>query len=277
MIALGKYNTLQIERSTSVGLFLVDGEGNEVLLPNKYVPETYEIDQKIEIFCYLDHEERPIATTIHPLIFRNGFAVLRVTEVNKIGAFLDWGLEKNLLVPYREQQHKMVAGNRYLVHCYLDEKSFRLVASGKLDKFLDQENISVTEGEEVSLIVHRRTDLGWEVIINEKHKGLIFFDDVFKKITYGDQLKGYVKRVRTDKKIDITLQPIGLKALEPAAKLIYELLQARGGYLGLHDKSDPEDIKSVLQMSKKTFKKGIGTLFKSRKITIKADGIYLNS
>ncbi|MDX1326778.1 MAG: S1-like domain-containing RNA-binding protein [Arenibacter sp.] len=275
MIALGKYSKLEILRDTTVGLFLGDEEGNDVLLPNKYVPEEFEIGDFLEVFCYLDHEERIVATTLEPYIMVNQFRLLQVAEVNEYGAFMDWGLEKHLLVPFREQRNKMQEGQWYVVYCYLDEKTNRLVASNKLDKFLSNDTLTVEEEEKVALTVTRATDLGWEVIINDSHKGLVYANEVFKKISVGDQINGYIKLIRPDNKIDVSLQPIGYKSLEPAANLIYDKLKAYGGYLELHDKSAPEDIKRVLQMSKKTFKKGIGVLYKERKIEIGTDGIRL--
>lgn len=275
MIALGKYSRLEILRDTTVGLFLGDEEGNDVLLPNKYVPEEFEIGDLVEVFCYLDHEERIVATTLEPYIMVDQFRLLQVAEVNEYGAFMDWGLEKHLLVPFREQRSKMQEGQWYVVHCYLDEKTDRLVGSNKLDKFLSNDTLTVTELDKVDLVVTRLTDLGWEVIINERHKGLVYANEVFKKVSIGDQLVGYIKLIRPDNKIDVSLQPIGYKSLEPAANLIYEKLTAHGGFLELHDKSDPEDIKRILQMSKKTFKKGIGALYKERKIEIATDGIRL--
>ncbi|WP_086477639.1 CvfB family protein [Arenibacter amylolyticus] len=275
MIALGKYSKLEILRDTTVGLFLGDEEGNDVLLPNKYVPEEFEIGDFLEVFCYLDHEERIVATTLEPYIMVNQFRLLQVAEVNEYGAFMDWGLEKHLLVPFREQRNKMQEGQWYVVYCYLDEKTNRLVASNKLDKFLSNDTLTVEEEEKVALTVTRATDLGWEVIINDSHKGLVYANEVFKKISIGDQINGYIKLIRPDNKIDVSLQPIGYKSLEPAANLIYDKLKAYGGYLELHDKSAPEDIKRVLQMSKKTFKKGIGVLYKERKIEIGTDGIRL--
>ncbi len=276
MIALGKYNTLKILRDTSVGLFLGDTEGTEILLPNKYVPKNYEIEDEINVFCYLDHEERPVATTLKPYIKRDNFALLKVAEVNNYGAFMDWGLEKHLLVPFREQRSRMIEGQWYVVFCYLDEESFRLVASNKLDKFLSNDQISLKPSEEVALLATRQTDLGWEMIINEMHKGLVYKNEVFKKIAVGDKMTGFIKTLRPDGKIDLSLQPLGYSSLEPAANTIYEKLKASGGFLDLHDKSDPVQIKEVLEMSKKTFKKGIGTLYRERKIEIKEDGIYLN-
>ncbi|MDP5230992.1 MAG: S1-like domain-containing RNA-binding protein [Cellulophaga sp.] len=275
MIELGNYNTLEILRDTSVGLFLGDDEGNDVLLPNKYVPEIYEIGDKLTVFCYLDFDERPVVTNLTPYILRNTFKLLKVVEVNKIGAFLDWGLEKHLLVPFGEQREKMVANQWYVVYCYLDEKSFRLVGSNKLDKFLDNEELTVAVNDEVNLIVTRQNDLGWDVIINNQHKGLVYQNEVFKKIAVGDTIKGYIKHIRPDNKIDVSLQALGYVSVEPAANTIYQILKKEGGYLNLHDKSSPEEISARLQMSKKIFKKSIGTLYKDRKINIKPDGIYL--
>jgi len=274
MIQLGNFNTLKILRSTSVGLFLGDDDVDDLLLPNKYVPETYEIGDDLTVFCYLDHEERPIATTITPFVKRNEFAFLRVAEVNDYGAFLDWGLEKHLLVPYREQRFKMSAGSWHVIYCYLDEKSFRLVGTTRLNKFFDNDNLEVRINEEVNLLVYRKSDLGWDVVVNNRYRGLIFSSDVFKEIAEGDQLVGYIKLIRPDNKLDITLQPQGAKALEPAAAIIYEKLVAQDGFIRLHDKSSPDEIKEWFQMSKKTFKKAIGTLFRERKIEIKSDGIY---
>lgn len=276
MIELGRINNLEILRDTSVGLFLGDEEGNDVLLPNKYVPTGYEIGQKIKVFCYLDYDERPVATTLEPDIMLGEFRLLQVAEVNEFGAFMEWGLEKHLLVPFREQRVKMKEGQWYVVHCYLDERSGRLVASNKLDKFLSNDTVDLKEWEQVDLVVTRQTDLGWEVIVNERHKGLVYFNEVFKPINIGDVIPGCVKTIRKDNKLDISLQPLGAKVLEPAAKKIYEVLVENGGFLGLHDKSAPEEIRDVFQMSKKTFKKGLGTLYKVRKIKIESDGITLS-
>lgn len=275
MIELGRINNLEILRDTSVGLFLGDEEGNDVLLPNKYVPTEYEIGEKIKVFCYLDYDERPVATTLEPDIMLGEFRLLQVAEVNEFGAFMQWGLEKHLLVPFREQRVKMKEGQWYVVHCYLDERSGRLVASNKLDRFLSNDTIDLKEWEKVDLVVTRQTDLGWEVIVNEKHKGLVYFNEVFKPINIGDVIPGCIKTIRKDNKLDISLQPLGAKVLEPAAKKIYEVLVESGGFLGLHDKSAPEEIRDVFQMSKKTFKKGLGTLYKDRKIKIESDGISL--
>lgn len=275
MIELGRKNNLEILRDTSVGLFLGDEEGSDVLLPNKYVPEGYEIGQKIEVFCYLDYDERPVATTLEPYIMIGEFRLLQVAEINEYGAFMQWGLEKHLLVPFREQRDKMKEGQWYVVHCYLDSRSGRLVASNKLDKFLSNDSLQLREWDEVDLVVTRQTDLGWEVIVNEKHKGLVYFNEVFKTINIGDVIPGCIKTIRKDNKIDISLQPLGSRVLEPAANKIYNVIKEKGGFLGLHDKSNPDEIRDIMQMSKKTFKKGLGTLYKARKIKMESDGIRL--
>ena len=274
MIKLGSYNNLIIKRQTRVGLYLVDQDDNDILLPNKYVPEAFELGDQLEVFCYLDNEERPVATTLKPYVQREEFAFLQVAEVNEYGAFLDWGVEKHLLVPFREQRQQMLQGQWYVIYCFLDSKSFRLVASSRLDRYLNNEEMQLHQGEEVKLMVSRKTDLGWELIVNNKHKGLVYSDEVYKDIAPGDKLLGYVKKIRDDKKLDISLQPMGHQKLEPSAEKVYDILLKNNGVLKLHDKSDPEEVKAKLQMSKKTFKKAIGMLYKSRKITIKEDGIY---
>jgi len=275
MIELGNYNELEILRDTSVGLFLGSEGGTEILLPNKYVPKEYEIGDLLKVFCYLDHDERPVATNLEPYIKRNKFSLLQVAEVNHFGAFLDWGLEKHLLVPFREQREKMKENQWYVVFCYLDEQSFRLVASNKIDKFLDNEKLMIKSGDQVDLVVTRLTDLGWEVIVNHAHKGLVYSNEVFSKIAVGDKIPGYIKNIRPDNKIDVSLQPIGLENLEPTADKILQSIKANDGFLPLHDKSDPQEISKELQISKKSFKKGIGVLYKARKIEIRQDGVYL--
>ncbi|OXA81135.1 GntR family transcriptional regulator [Flavobacterium branchiophilum NBRC 15030 = ATCC 35035] len=277
MIEIGKYNTLTILRDTKVGLFLGNGnEAEDILLPNKYVPKHFQIGNELTVFVYLDHEERPVATTLEPYILLNEFALLRVNYVNKIGAFMDWGLEKDILVPFKEQARPMEKGKRYLVYLYLDSKTNRLVASSKTNQFLKNDTLSIQKGDEVDLIVSHITDLGINVIINKQHKGLLYKDEVFdENIRTGDRLVGYIKNIRPDNKIDVSLQKQGFENIEPNAEKILFELQANRGFLRLTDHSHPEDIKTVLKMSKKTFKKAIGTLYKNREIDIKPDGIYL--
>ena len=276
MIHIGDYNKLIILRDTEPGLFLGDSEDQEVLLPNRYVPENFEIGEQIDVFVYLDNEERLVAVTDHPYIKKGEFALLRCNSVNDIGAFLDWGLVKELFCPFREQAFPMKIGGWYLVFCYLDETSDRLVASSKTNRFLDNKELSVEAFDEVDLIVSHPSDLGMNVIVNKMHLGLIFNQDLFKDISVGDKLKGIVKKIRPGNKLDITLDKIGYRNIEPNAQLILEcLLNDKNGFIKLTDKSSPEAIKSMLQMSKKSFKKAVGTLYKQRRIRIELDGIYL--
>ena len=274
MIELGNYNSLKILRGTRVGLFLGDEDVDDLLLPTKYAPDDFEINDEIKVFCYLDHEERPIATTLDPHIKRNDFGFLRVAEVNEFGAFMDWGLEKHLLVPFREQRQAMQAGEWHVVYCYLDEKSFRLAASSRLNKFLSKEVPKYRVNDEVSLLVSRKSDLGWDVIVDNQFRGLIFKNEIFQDIQVGDRPQGYIKKIRPDGKIDVSLQPLGLVKLEPAAELIYKRLLQENGTLKLHDKSSPQDIMAAFKMSKKTFKRAVGSLYKAKKIEIREDGIY---
>ena len=279
MIKIGTYNTLEILRHTKVGLFLGTGDASEdILLPNKYIPKQFTIGDQIEVFVYLDHEERPVATTLKPYIALNEFALLRVNYTNRVGAFMDWGLEKDILVPFKEQAREMEKGKRYLVYLYLDEQTNRLVASSKTNQFLDNENLTVEVGQEVSLMVSHITELGINVIIDGKHKGLLYKDEVFDdSIRTGDKLRGFIKNIRADHKIDVSLQKQGYENVEPNVEKIMAELRANRGHLRLNDDSHPEDIKAVLQMSKKTFKKAIGALYKERLIEIKDDGIHLTA
>jgi predicted RNA-binding protein (virulence factor B family) len=271
---IGHYNTLTIARETKVGLFLTDGT-TDVLLPVKYVPNSFAIGDEIIVFVYLDHEERPVATTLEPYILLDEFGLLRVNYVNKFGAFLDWGLEKDLFVPFKEQARPMEKGKRYLVFAYMDEKTNRIVASSKTNQFLHNEELTIEEGDEVDLIISHITELGINVIINDQHKGLLYKDQVYDDIRLGDRMVGYIKNIRPDKKIDVTLQKMGYQNVEPNAEKILDELRASRGFLRLNDASHPEDIKTVLKMSKKTFKKAIGALYKEKRIEIKEDGIYL--
>ncbi|UZH55571.1 GntR family transcriptional regulator [Salinimicrobium tongyeongense] len=275
MLAIGEYHILKIDRDTEPGLFLKDDDGNEVLLPNKYKPETFEIEDSLEVFVYLDHEERPVATTLKPFVKLDEFGFLKCVEVSEIGAFMDWGLEKHLFVPFKEQAVKMREGERYLIFCYLDELTDRLVGSSKVDAFLDNSELTVTAFEEVDLIVANPTELGWNVIVNEIHKGLLYKDEVFQKLHVGDRLKGFVKKTRPDGKIDISLQRPGYRSIEPNAQELLNLLEIKGGFLALTDKSSPKEIEKEVQMSKKSFKRALGNLYKQRKVEIKDNGIYL--
>jgi hypothetical protein len=275
MLFIGKYNYLTIERVTSVGMFLSDVEGEEVLLPNQYITDDMQVGDQIKVFVYLDSEDRPVATTQTPRIIRNEFAFLEVKDVSEYGAFLDWGLIKDLFVPFREQPKPMEIGEWHVVFLYLDQKSQRLLASAKIDKFLESDRLTVAEGEEVDLLVWQKTDLGYNVVVNQYHKGLIYANEVFQPLQIGDSLKGYVKKIREENKLDISLQKTGYEVVEPVAKQILEEVKKGKGFLNLSDSSSPEDIYNRLKISKKVFKKAIGGLYKQGIIRIEDSGIYL--
>ena len=275
MIQIGIYNDLEILRDTSIGLYLGDKQGNDVLLPWKDEPEDIAIGDVLSVFVYKDSEDRLIATTKKPFILLNEFAFLEVKQVNRVGAFLDWGLVKDLLVPFREQPQEMLRGRSYVVFMYHDKTTDRLVASGNVRKFLNNDDLTVSEEEEVDLMVYGFDDIGINVVINNTHRGLLYKNEIFTKVEYGDRLKGYIKKIRDDNKIDVVLQKQGYAHVEPNAQKILSLLQEAEGFLFLNDKSSPEDIKYQLQMSKKTFKKAIGALYKQKLIRIESDGIYL--
>lgn len=276
MIEIGKYNTLRILRETSVGIYLGDESGEDVLLPNKYCPENFNPGDDITVFVYRDHEERKVATNITPKILLHEFALLKVTAVTDVGAFMDWGMEKELMVPFREQRQKLETGRWYVVYMDIDKKTDRLFASNKLDKHLKNEELTVDEGEEVDLLVMQKTDLGYNVIVNNLHKGLVYENEIFKKLNIGDKLKGFVKQIREENKLDISLHPIGYKNFnDPNCELIYKALVENNGNLAVTDKSSTEEIYSQFGISKKAFKKAVGALYRQRKISIQPEGITL--
>jgi len=277
MNEIGKHTTLIILRETEPGLYLGAEEGTEdvVLLPHKYKPESFEIGDEIKVFIYLDYDERPIATTLEPYVLLNNFGYLRCADVTAHGAFMEWGLEKHLFVSFKEQARPMKIDNWYIVYLYLDEQTNRLAGSSKTNQFLQNENLTVQAFEKVDILTTHLTDKGANVIINGVHKGLIYLEDLFEDIRTGDKLKAYVKNIREDNKIDVVLQTPGYKSIEPNAEYILEELNAAGGFIPLHDKSDPKTIKDTLGLSKKSFKKAIGSLYKDKQITIKEDGIEL--
>ena len=275
MLFLGKYNDLTIERLTSVGFYLSEPEGEEVLLPKKYITEDMQVGDTLRVFVYKDSEDRPIATTETPALLRNEFGYLEVRDVNEYGAFLDWGLEKDLFVPFSEQVVKMKKGEKHIVFLFLDRRTDRLLATAKWRQNLSNERLLVKEGDEVDLLVAERTDLGYNMIVNNFHIGLLYMNEVFKKITVGDRLKGYVKLIREDNKIDLTLEKIGYERIGQQAQIVLDLLKKQGGFLPLTDKTSPEVIRHQLEMSKKDFKKAIGGLYKQGVITLEETGIRL--
>jgi predicted RNA-binding protein (virulence factor B family) len=272
----GKYYTLRALRASDHGVYLTDEAENAVLLPKKYVPEGFAIDDEIEVFIYRDSDDRLVATTEKPLIRINEFGVLEVKEVNKFGAFLDWGLEKDLLLPYSEQKYRLFPGKKCMVFVKLDEKTQRLIATTRIEYYVEKENIELEMGEAVDLLIGDSTEIGIQVIINNKYQGLLYDNELFQGISPGDRVTGYVKQVRPDHKVDVMLQQPGYGHVEPAAKKILDVLKANNHFLGLTDKSDPMIILAQLEMSKKTFKKAIGALYKQRLIRLEEDGIYLH-
>lgn len=275
MIQLGKTNTLTILRQTPPGMYLGDGENEVVLLPTKYIEPDFEIGQEIDVFVYRDSEDRLIATRLKPFAEVGQFAYLNVSEVSKVGAFLDWGLEKDLFVPFKEQKHKMFEGYSYVVYIYIDDVTERIVASSKINKFISNEVLTVKQGEEVDLLVYNETDLGFTCVINGAHKGLIYHNDVFTDLAVGDQVKGYIKLIRENNLIDLSLQNIGFKHVLSSTEKIMEYLNTHNGYLELTDKSSPDLIERRFDMSKSTFKKSIGILYRQRKVTLHDDGVRL--
>jgi uncharacterized protein len=273
MLQLGLFNLLTVLRSTSVGLFLGDDEGNEVLLPNKYVTPGTLISDNVEVFIYTDSEDRPIATNLVPTIQLHQFEVLVCKDTSDYGAFLDWGLEKDVFVPYREQREKMKVGESYLVYLYVDERSNRLIASSKVNKFLSNDYLSVSENDEVDLIITDKSQLGYNVIINGVHSGLLYDNEVFKELYYGERTKGYVSKIREDKKIDVRLYKSGVKAIVDNAEFLLKKLDETNGFLNLNDKSSAEEIYQRLHISKKQFKKAVGNLLKVGKVEITENGI----
>ena len=274
-LLVGEKNRLKINRYTDNGVYLICEDQDEVLLPNQYVSYAMKEGDEIDAFVYFDSEDRIVASTVFPKAMLDEFGCFEVVDVTPFGAFLDWGLEKDLFVPFKEQARPMEQGKRYLVYMYADERTNRLVASSKTNQFLSNDEVNLEKNEEVDLIISHITDLGINVIINEKHKGLVYKDETFVEVKPGQRCKGYIKNVRPDGKIDVSFQKLGYDAVEPNAQKILNELQSSRGFLRLSDNSHPEDIKTVLQMSKKTFKKAIGLLYKEKLIEIKDDGIYL--
>ena len=272
---LGKYNTLIITRQTDNGLYLRDEESEEVLLPNAYVPESFEFEEEIKVFVYLDSEERPVATTLKPYAIVGDFAYMQVKDISAHGAFLSWGVLKDLFVPFREQIDPLDMGEWYIFYVYLDKETNRIAASTRLNRFFQTDPITVKDGEEVDLLIGHGSGLGYNVVINNLHKGLVYRNEVFKILKPGERIKGHIKRVRPDGKIDVTVGGQGLDKIGSSAQAIMKKLKDNKGFLLLNDKTDPKKIQAELQMSKKTFKKAVGGLYKRGLITLEKGGIQL--
>ncbi len=268
MVEIGKFNTLTVVKIVDFGVYLDGGERGEILMPKEYVPANCFPDDEVKAFVYFDSEDRIVATTEEPYVQVGEFACLKMVAGSPVGAFLDWGLRKDLLVPFREQREPMEEGCSYLVYAYFDQASDRIVASTKIDKFLDQVFPSYKPGQEVDILVARKTDLGYAVIVNNAHWGLIYDNEIFQPLKIGQRHKAYIKRVREDEKIDLTLQPAGYEKIEGLAGQIFEKLKDYDGVLDLSDKSAPEEIYRLFGCSKKNYKKALGALLKQGLIEI---------
>lgn len=276
MLQLGKRNDMVVARKVDFGVYLDGGDIGDVLLPKRYVPEGCEVGDTVNVFLYLDNEERLVATTKKSLVEVNHFAFLEVKWINEHGAFLDWGLMKDLFCPFREQKMKMQVGKKYVVYAYIDAVTYRIVASAKVEKFLSDEEPPYSNGDEVEILVQQKTDLGFKAIIDDKFGGMIFDNDVFKEIRTGDRMKAYIKQIRPDGKIDLSLQPSGRENVVGfAGRLLRTLIESENGFLPYHDKTSPDEIYAAFGVSKKTFKKAVGDLYKHFFITIESNGIAL--
>ena len=274
-IELGKFNQLEVVKEVDFGVYLDGGEEGEILLPTRYVPEDCKIGDILNVFLYLDMDERLIATRLTPFVQVGQFACLEVSWVNQYGAFLNWGLMKDLFVPFREQKMKMQVGRKYVVHAHLDEESYRIVASAKVERYLSKDKPEYTAGEEVNILIWQKTDVGFKAIIDNKYSGLLYENEIFSSIETGMEMKAFVKQVREDGKVDLILQKPGFEKVDDFAKTLLDYIKEQGGRIHLNDKSPAEDIYDTFGVSKKTFKKGVGDLYKKRLIALHEDGIAL--
>jgi predicted RNA-binding protein (virulence factor B family) len=276
MIEIGKTQKLKIAREVDFGMYLTDG-ANEVLLPEKYIPFGCQIGDEIEVFVYNDSKDRPVAVTIKPLAEVGDITSLKVTHVAQVGAFMDFGLEKDLMVPFREQQFKLEEGKRYAIKVLLDFRTNRLIGTTKLAEFLEEGHEGLEEGEEVSIIVWQRTDLGFKVIINERFEGLVYENEIFQQLSIGDVSTAYIKKLREDGKIDVALQRQGYTVVKDMSSVVLDKIKEAGGVLPMGDKSSPEEIKAALGISKKNFKKILGGLYKSGDIEISDYEVHIKA
>jgi predicted RNA-binding protein (virulence factor B family) len=276
MTQIGKLNTLQVVKEVDFGIYLDASPFGEILMPRRYVPRDTKPGDKLEVFVYLDSEDRLIASTERPLAMVGDFAFLKAVGVNAVGAFLDWGLPKDLLVPFREQKQKLEAGKTYFVYIYLDGESNRIVASAKPEKLLNRHPPDFEEGQEVDLVIFEQTDLGYKAMINNTHSGMLYKNEVFQPLEQGHKIKGYIRKIRTDQKIDLILHKPGYEKVIDLSAQILNKLKEQNGYIPLSDKSSATDIYNVFGISKKTYKQVIGSLYKSKLITIEAGGIRIN-
>ncbi|MBK9190901.1 MAG: GntR family transcriptional regulator [Crocinitomicaceae bacterium] len=276
MIELGKINTLRIVKEVDFGLYLDGGSEGEILMPKRYVPANFKIDDYLDVFVYLDSEDRIIATSETPLAEVDQFALLKVKQLTQVGAFLEWGLMKDLLLPFREQKFELRPNQSVLVRVFLDKTSNRIVATTKLDRFLDNLPLELETNDEVDIIIWEKTNLGYKVIINNTYTGLLYENEIFQPVHPGMKLKGFIKLIRPDEKIDVTLQRSGMIHVDEVASKILDKLKLSGGFIEANDNTSPESIKHMFGVSKKAFKKAIGTLYKNKNIVIEERGIRLN-
>ena len=274
-IQLGRYNQLEIVKEVDFGVYLDGDEDGEILLPLKYVPEGSAPGDILNVFIYLDMEERLVATTQQPYAQVGDFACLEVAWVNEYGAFLDWGLMKDLFVPFREQKVKMQKGRRYVVYVDLDEESYRIMGSARVERYLSRERADYLPGDEVEVMVWQRTDLGYKVIVDNKFGGMLYHNEIFQQLATGMKLPAFVKQVRPDGKIDLELQQAGFRKVDDFAEVLLQFIKDKGGRTSINDKTDAETIYDTFGVSKKTFKKAVGELYKKRLIVLEDGSIRL--
>ncbi len=274
-LKIGKTNTLKVIKELDFGIYLDGLNEGEILMPRQYIPEGTKPGDYLDCFIYFDSEDRIIATTLVPYAQVEEFAYLKVVSVNPTGAFLDWGLAKDILVPFREQKMEMGEGRKYIVYIYYDEPSKRIAATAKVEKFLNLEPQDYKTGEAVTILIYQKTDIGYKAIVNQKHIGVVHTSDIFMPIDIGIEMIGYIKQIKEDGKIDLLLQKPGYEAIDELSQFLLDKLKNKGGFLPLNDKSASELINHQLGMSKKTFKKAVGSLYKNRLIGIEPEGIRL--
>jgi len=275
MTEIGKINHLYVVKEVDFGIYLDGGDLGEILMPKRYVPEGTQPEDTIEAFIYLDSEDRLVATTEKPLAMVEEFSLLEVVSVTPVGAFLNWGLPKDLFVPFREQRQPMEEGKKYLVYVYVDTNTKRIAASSKIEQYLDNIPVDYDLDEEVDLIIVNETDLGYNAIIDNSHFGILYKNEVFQPLNPGDKVPGYIKKIRTDGKIDLRLEKIGYEKISAFVDRIIVELQKNKGFLPLTDKSSPEEIYKTFKISKKNFKAAVGALYKKKFIVLEENGIRL--
>jgi len=276
MAELGRINRLKIVREVEFGVYL-DGENlGEILMPIRYVPAESRVDDEVDVFISLDSEDRLVATTDKPIAMVGEFGYMEIVGESNIGAFADWGLMKDLFIPFREQKQRMEQGRSYLIRVYIDKETTRIAGSGRVERFLDNIPPDFVVGQEVDLYIYSESELGYTAIINNTHTGILYHSDLFKLVRKGQRTKGFIKKIREDDKIDLSLEPIGYRnKIDEISQRVIDTLTQNNGFLAINDKTDPNVIYKMLDMSKKNFKKSIGSLFKAGLITISDNGIKL--